>query len=148
MEPSRILELISPCGLYCGGCPLFQACTDKALAERLAKNRGVSVDKVPTCYGCRAEKGEMSFIGEPVCSTYKCITEKGLHFCYECADFPCLKLAPCADRAQEIPHNTKIYNLLLIQKQGLENWAKNAETSRRQYFRGKKPRPGAEIQMP
>jgi len=122
MGGSRMLELVSPCGLYCGGCPLYRARTDKGLAERIAQGLGaeriaqglgVSVDRVPVCLGCRAEEGCVAVVGEPVCATYNCaVNKKALDFCYQCEDFPCLKLAPCADRAQEIPHNSKIYNLL------------------------------------
>lgn len=30
-------ELASPCGLYCGACPLNRAASDRAFAERLAE---------------------------------------------------------------------------------------------------------------
>jgi hypothetical protein len=91
-------------------------------------------------------KGRMAGIGEPVCSTYACTVSQNVEFCYECADFPCLKLAPCADRAGEIPHNTKIYNLLIIKKDGVDAFTQNYRTRIRQYLRGKKPRPGGEIE--
>jgi len=134
---------------------------------------------VPVCLGCRAEEGCVAVVGEPVCATYNCaVNKKALDFCYQCEDFPCLKLAPCADRAQEIPHNSKIYNLLSLQKLGLEGWLKpcadraqeiphnskiynllslqklglegwlkSADSLWGQYFKGKKPRPGDDVQI-
>ena len=105
--------LIAPCGIYCGGCPLFLARTDDDLRQKIAKARGASEDKLVLCAGCRTMRGKVSSSGEAVCSTYVCAISKNVEFCYQCTDFPCLKLAPCADRAQEIPYNTKIYNLLL-----------------------------------
>ena len=87
-------------------------------------------------------------MGEQICETYDCcVNEKGLDFCYRCPDFPCSKLAPCADRATEIPHNTKIYNLLLIQKEGVTSLVEAADNLWRQYFRGKKVRAGAEPRL-
>lgn len=138
--------LISPCGLYCGGCPLFQARTDAALRQRIAEARGVSEDKLVLCAGCRPMKGKVFGLDSPVCETYVCTTGKSLEFCYECPEFPCLKLAPCADRAGDIPHNTKIYNLLLLRKEGVDSFVQNYRTRVRQYLRGKKPNAGADIQ--
>jgi hypothetical protein len=140
-------KLAAPCGLYCGACPLYKAQTDRVLAEKLAPRLGLAVESC-TCSGCRAQKGCVSVMGEPICETYDCcVNEKGLDFCYECTDFPCSKLAPSADRAAEIPHNTKIYNLLLIQRDGAKSLAGVADNLWRQYFRGKKVRAGAEPQL-
>ncbi len=140
-------ELTAPCGLYCGVCPLYQAQADKALAEKLASRRGLPIE-VCKCSGCRPQKGHIVVMGEQICETYECcVKSKGFGFCYQCPDFPCSKLAPCADRAAEIPHNTKIYNLLLIQKEGVESLAKVADKLRHQYFRAKKVRPGGEPQL-
>ncbi len=148
MSNTDMLKLIAPCGLYCGGCPLYRARSDKALAERIAQRMGVSADRVPICLGCSAQEGRIAVVTEPVCSTYNCaVSEKGLEFCYQCDQFPCLKLAPCADRAQEIPHNSKVYNLLLLQKLGIEKWLQQGDTLWKQYWQGKKPRPGADIEV-
>ncbi|MGA7677494.1 MAG: DUF3795 domain-containing protein [Dehalococcoidia bacterium] len=140
-------KLVAVCGLYCGACPVLRASGDKALAERIAQARDIPVERV-SCRGCRAEKGRIKLMGEPVCPTYTCCVEqKGLQFCYECADFPCLKLAPCADKAQLLPHNTKVYNLVLLQKLGLEKWLQMAPQLWSQYFRGKKERGGDNLKV-
>ncbi|MFH1031904.1 MAG: DUF3795 domain-containing protein [Chloroflexota bacterium] len=87
-------------------------------------------------------------VGGNACENDVCAVEnKRVKYCYECENFPCLKLAPCVDRASEIPHNTKIYNLLLLKKEGADALIKNDRNRRRQYFRGKKPKAGSDIQI-
>jgi len=144
---AEVEELVAPCGLYCGACPIYKAQTDRVLAEKLAPRLGLPIEAC-ACLGCRGQKGRVRVMGEQICETYDCcVNEKGLDFCYQCPDFPCSKLAPCADRAAEIPHNTKIYNLLLIQKNGVDSLAEIADNLWRQYFRAKKVRAGGEPQV-
>ena len=142
---SESIELATPCGLYCGACTVFKARGDTARTEKIAQAMGIPVEQV-NCRGCRAEKGLIKFMGEP-CPTYECLAQKGLQFCYECEDFPCLKLAPCADKAQSLPHNTKIYNLVLLQKLGFQKWLPIAQQTWRRYFTGKKEHGGAELKV-
>ena len=140
-------RLTAPCGLYCGACPCYKAQANRDLAEKIASRLELAVEDC-ICSGCRTQRGRIGVMGEPVCETYDCcVDKKRLDFCYQCSDFPCSKLAPCAERAAEIPHNTKIYNLLLIQKEGVESLAKNADNLHRRYFRGSKVRPGGEPQL-
>ena len=140
-------KLVAPCGLYCGACPVFVASSNSTLAQKIAQTLGISVEQV-NCPGCRAQKGHISIMGEPVCPTYHCcIEQKELQFCYQCEDFPCLKLAPCVDKAQILPHNTKVYNLVLLQKLGVEEWLHRAPQLQRQYFKGKKERGGDELKI-
>ena len=139
-------ELFAPCGLFCGVCPWYRAQHDEVLAKKLAARLNLPVEAAH-CPGCRAVKGLAPVMGGQVCENYDCATRKGVDFCYQCDEFPCPKLAPCADRAAEIAHNTKIYNLLLIQKKGTKALAKEAPALRRRYFEGKKTRPGGEPQL-
>jgi len=75
--------------------------------------------------------------GTEPCSVYKCITEKNIDFCCDCDGFPCDNLHPCADKASERPHNTRVFNLCQIKKMGLEDWAQNkAKGVRDTYFKG------------
>ena len=72
------------------------------------------------------------------CNVFRCTRDKGLRFCYECADFPCDYLHPYADMALQRPHNTKVFNLCLIKKMGLESWAQTkAKRVKDTYFKGK-----------
>ena len=141
--------LISPCGLHCGHCPLYQARADEVLRKKIAERQGIPIEKVLVCNGCRPSQGKVpSLGGNSACDTFVCaVNERGIEFCYECDDFPCLKLAPCADRAQEIPHNTKVYHLVLLQKLGIDAWLDRYESLSKQYRRGKKPQAGGDIQL-
>jgi hypothetical protein len=73
------------------------------------------------CDGCRSQSGAIKNLGrqEP-CNVYNCIDQKGVAFCFACGDFPREHLHPYANRASEVLHNTKVFNLCLIKKMGLE----------------------------
>ena len=111
----------APCGIFCKRCP------------------GV---KAFGCKGCREVKGQLHNF--PTCKTYKCVTDKGYEFCNECGDFPCEKLQPIVNFEIFTPHNSKVYNLVMIQKLGLEEWDKICEDKTRLYYQGKKARYGGD----
>lgn len=111
----------APCGIYCKRCPGVQAYN---------------------CKGCRTHEGQI--LDFPVCKTFQCITEKGHDFCYECSDFPCEKLQTIVNFEIFAPHNSKIYNLLMIQKLGLSEWDKICEEKSDLYYKGKKVKYGGD----
>jgi len=130
--------MTAPCGLDCFNCPVYLARENERLREAIAKSMDIPFEQA-VCRGCRDEKGTIAFLGmtEP-CNVYKCIEKKDISFCCDCSDFPCDHLHPYADKASERPHNTKVFNLGLIKKMGLEAWAKEkAKNVRDTYFRGK-----------
>ena len=129
-------ELVTPCGLYCGACPLFMASKDEKFAEAIASKHNIPIE-LAQCIGCRPAKGVPTPCRGNKCATYTCAEEKGLFTCGECEEFPCDKLAPAADKAGVIPHNTKIYNLLLIKKGGLEAWIEKVAALQNRYYTGK-----------
>lgn len=126
--------LTAPCGLYCGECVAYRAKDDPALLESLVE-RGLPREKLP-CPGCRLGKGNCPALGCD-CETYVCAESRGVEFCHECAEFPCAKLNPAADRANALPHNIKIYNLCCIKHQGLAEWLRRAPEIHKRYFQGK-----------
>jgi hypothetical protein len=126
--------LEAPCGIHCGLCPLNQAIKDENMKARLAERLNRPPDKV-TCTGCRSIDGHCPVIGEQ-CATWICSKEKGIEFCYECPDFPCIKLMPCADRAPTIPHNIKIYSLALRKAKGAYVWEKEIKEAYKLYYQG------------
>ena len=131
-------ELTAPCGLDCFNCPMYRAARDDEYREKLAVRMGLPPDKAK-CEGCRAEDGAPDFLGwsEP-CGVYQCITKKGLELCCDCDEFPCDYLHPYADRAAEVPHNTKVFNLCLIKKLGFDKWAEEkASEVKQKYFKAK-----------
>ncbi|MFC1999032.1 DUF3795 domain-containing protein [Chloroflexota bacterium] len=136
------IQMTAPCGLDCFNCTNYLANEDEEARKRLerdAKINGVPVE-VMLCKGCRNQKGvlnshELFFNRTGPCYAYKCTGEKNIDFCYECNEFPCDHLHPHADRSNQLPHNTKVFNLCLIKKMGLENWAKNkAAAVHKDYF--------------
>jgi len=130
--------MTAPCGLDCFNCPVYLANENAGLRAAIAKRFNIPVEKA-VCQGCRHENGAIGFLGmtEP-CNVYKCIDKKEIDFCGDCEDFPCEHLHPYADLAAERPHNTKVFNLCLIKKMGVENWAETKSKSVRDtYFSGK-----------
>jgi hypothetical protein len=132
------LQMTAPCGIDCFNCPVFLAQDNEDLRMKIAKNMGIPPDEA-VCRGCRSQKGTIPFLkmAEP-CQVYRCISEKGIDFCYDCSEFPCDYLHPYADQASQRPHNTKVFNLCLIKRIGLESWATTkAKSVKDTYFKGK-----------
>jgi len=130
--------MTAPCGLDCFNCLMYLANENEDLRTKIAEYRGIPLEQA-VCQGCREEAGKPDFLNwtEP-CNVYRCITKRKLDFCYQCSDFPCDNLHPYADRASEVPHNTKVFNLCLIKKMGLESWAKTkAKDVKHTYFKEK-----------
>ncbi len=134
MNENNNQTLVAPCGIDCGLCECHTAKDNPALMNYLV-SAGVRRDRLP-CDGCRAIKGACPVL-EAECETYRCITDRNLQFCYECTDFPCSRLNPAADRAQQLPHNTKVFNLCYIQRQGLDKFRERASDIKQRYFKGK-----------
>lgn len=129
--------MTAPCGLDCFNCPMYLANENQELRKKISQKMGLPYEDA-VCKGCRDQNGTIPFLGmtEP-CNVYKCIKKKGLQFCSDCPDFPCDHLHPYADKASLVPHNTKVFNLCLIKKMGLESWAKNkAKNVKDTYFKG------------
>jgi len=117
---------------------MYLANENEELRTKISENLGIPFEQA-ICKGCREEAGSPDFLSwtEP-CNVCRCITERKLDFCYQCSDFPCDHLQPYADRASEVPHNTKVFNLCLIKKMGLESWAKTkARDVKHKYFKEK-----------
>jgi hypothetical protein len=132
------LQMTAPCGLDCFNCPVHLAKDNQDLRMKIAQNLGIPPEKA-VCQGCRSENGTIAFLNmtEP-CNVYRCIEKKDINFCFDCSDFPCDHLHPYAESAAQRPHNTKVFNLCLIKKKGLESWAETkAKGVRDTYFKGK-----------
>ena len=130
-------QMTAPCGLDCFNCDIYLAGEDEALRARLAKAFGVSPEKI-ACKGCRNEDGTIAMANmKESCRVYKCISKKGIDFCFECSGFPCDNLHPYADGAGRRVHNTKVFNLCLMKRMGVENWATTkAKSVTDTYFKG------------
>ncbi len=117
----ELLKWDAPCGIYCKKCP------------------GI---KVYSCKGCREQQGQVKNF--PICKTYECVIGKGYNFCYECDEFPCEKLQPIVNFEIFMPHNSKIYNLLMIKKLGISKWNEICEEKANLYYKGRKVKYGGD----
>jgi predicted RNA-binding Zn-ribbon protein involved in translation (DUF1610 family) len=84
---SANLDLLAPCGLYCGVCAILIADRDDnaKFKERLAGVYGVSPDDLH-CKGCLSDD---VFPYCRMCPIKTCTREKGIDGCHQCDDFPC-----------------------------------------------------------
>jgi len=131
-------NLIAPCGLVCGDCPMHLAKESPGLKISLSDKLGIAVEDV-ACGCCREEEGITSCkeTSSP-CHVFTCSREKGVQYCCECTEFPCERYQPYADGANIVPHNLKMYNLGLIKKLGIDEFvAQFAKKTRESYFKGK-----------
>lgn len=141
--------LVAPCGISCRHCLFYLLKDNPAVADSMV-SLGFSRDKLQHCQGCRPTEGkcpnanctkETLFNSLPAagssCATYTCSVEHGVDFCYECPEFPCVKLQPCADMAKELPHNMKVFYLSFIKHQGLTEFLKKYPELGPRYYFGK-----------
>jgi len=127
-------NMVSPCGVDCGSCGAHIAGNDPVMLEKLL-SLGLKKEDLP-CKGCRALDGRCPTVSGQ-CEHYICARQHGVAFCGECKEFPCQRLHPAADRAGTLLQNMKVFNLCLIQRDGVDCWlAKNADI-KQTYFRGK-----------
>lgn len=135
-------QMTAPCGLDCFNCTFYLADKDPAAMAQIkqwSQEFNIPVD-ILLCNGCRNHDGKIplqkKLYGETFrCAAYECSKNKGIDFCGDCDQFPCDHLHPYADKADTLPHNTKVFNLCLINKMGLEKWAETKAASvRKDYF--------------
>ena len=128
-------HMTAPCGLPCFECYLYLANHSADIRAAVARELAIPEEKA-VCRGCRDEGGKCSHL--PVrCRVYPCAEAKGLHNCSDCSDFPCDYLHPYADNAR-LWHNTKVFNLCLIKKMGVDGWAKDKAKSVLQTYSNEK----------
>jgi hypothetical protein len=125
-------RMTAPCGLPCFACGLYLANSHDRLREIVSEILGIPSEKA-VCKGCRNEEGKCGHLPME-CRLYPCAAERGVEFCHQCLDFPCDYLHPYADRADEVWHNTKVFNLCLMKKMGLDAWARDKAGSVRDVY--------------
>lgn len=160
-------QMVSPCGLNCSNCEIHKEYDGRdprdakaiislmkpffILGAKLSTKKRIQLGMLermlkiprdqPLCKGCRNEDGHCLIHANPgSCKVYLCTKEKGIHNCSECDEFPCKLLYPSATLSDIAPHNTKILNLCLIKKIGLDKWEKeHSEKILHNYFHGEYP---------
>ena len=100
------IELIAPCGLFCGIC-----------ASYLAYSRNIPKKKnqVSHCSGCRPRNKQCAFLKKN-CSR---LLEGKVQFCFECDRFPCERLQHLDQRYRLNYEHSPIDNLEGIKKEGI-----------------------------
>ncbi len=126
--------IISPCGLNCSACPVYTANITPELQEQLAANTPFKAKDID-CAGCKDGNPCIALkLQGKDCPTQNCALDHGVDYCFECPDFPCAYLMPTAAGAETYPHNTKLFNLCLMQKLGIGEWIRKSEQIRDKYF--------------
>jgi len=117
---------------------MYIANEDIKLRADISERLNISLEAA-RCKGCRNEGGAISSLGDSKpCAVFGCTSKRGIAYCYECTDFPCDHLHPYADKASVRQHNTKLFNLCLIKKMGVDEWARSkALNVKKTYFNGK-----------
>lgn len=129
-------QMTAPCGLDCFNCIGYLANEDPQKLSEISKALDITMEQAEqaVCKGCRNQHGKIPFIPME-CNVFPCAQKKNVDFCCDCKEFPCDYLQPYADQAAKVPHNTKVFNLCLIKKLGVETWAKDkAKSVRQKYF--------------
>ena len=126
------LNKVGPCGTACSHC--LAAKDDPAVISFLIQ-KGFPKEVLP-CKGCRAIDGHCpspSLKGKQ-CGIYLCAKKKDITFCYECSEVPCDRLMPSEKIGNYRYHNMKCFNLMYIQKQGLDAFCENVDKQQNMYF--------------
>ena len=85
-------EMISPCGMDCGECPIFKAANDSDFAEALAEGwrKTTHPNAEAGWFKCQGCHGDDALVwGEDCAMRNCCLKERKLANCSFCPDFPC-----------------------------------------------------------
>ncbi len=119
------LELLAPCGIYCGVCDMREAhitgntAAQQKIAEWLVANAGVECKASDiVCESCR---GPLDRHWSPDCRILACARERNVRLCVECDDWEtCETIAEFHARPQ---YQGALRNLERIREIGIEGWA-------------------------
>ena len=107
-------QLIAPCGMNCGLCANYLAMKHNLKKQGFAKKY---------CPGCLPRGKNCTFMSNS-CD----LLGKGLvRFCYECGDFPCVRLKAIDKRYRTKYHMSMIDNLIFIKEHGTGSFLEKEE---------------------
>jgi hypothetical protein len=111
-------KLAAVCGLFCPSCSLFIGTVeDPELLKTMSKRIQHPIEEVE-CHGCRSEK--RAYYCNDNCKMTKCAAEKGIDFCAECSEYPCVELK---NFQSEMPHRIELWeSQKRIKEAGYEKW--------------------------
>jgi hypothetical protein len=100
--PVRKYPTVGACGLDCSLCPRYYTV-------------GTS-----RCPGCCGPDFWQKHPGSPILTC--CVRRKGLEFCSDCSDFPCLKFIDVDKYDSFLTHQKMVSNLNFIKKHGVKKF--------------------------
>ncbi len=104
-------ELIAPCGMNCALCSAYLAYT-----HRIPRKRG----KINHCQGCLPRNKRCAYLRKH-CSP---LSSDSIRFCFECKNFPCVRLTQIDGRYRKNYGISFIENLETIRDRGLDRFLK------------------------
>lgn len=133
MDPNKT-SLAGICGIYCGDCPSYLAPRqgDSARLEEMARDQGREVEEV-VCQGCLSNRVAAACRG---CAAgfRDCAAEKGVTWCFQCAEFPCDRLRdfiPVHVVNGIVHHRRIVENLEFMRESGVEAWVEREDAAGR-----------------
>lgn len=105
-------EILGYCGLYCGGCPVYQ---NSKKEKPMKDEKG----KPMLCNGCNS-----SITTEwcTICSIKTCNRNKGHRYCLQCGENPCTIVNDFMNQSQYPYHKEVQGNMKVLEKHGLKIW--------------------------
>jgi hypothetical protein len=109
----RTMEFIQDgyCGLYCGACPDF-----------LDTQAGM----VRKCCGCKSNINNPEWCS--ICNIKSCARERKIDFCYQCGEYPCIKLKSFIEDINYPYHQEVTGYMKIIEREGKDIWAEKMKT--------------------
>jgi hypothetical protein len=122
-------NLVAPCGLYCGACPMYLASQQKdgqkieALHKQFSSgNMKLAVEDL-LCDGCIANGRIASFCRK--CGIRDCASKKTKsQRCSECSDFACSRITGFNNDGM-LHHAEVLENLRQLRGMGIKEWTKH-----------------------
>ena len=111
-------RLAAICGLFCRACSFYLASSeDPARLRKIAGRFQLSAEEME-CHGCRSDK--RGIYCRNYCEFTKCAADKGIDFCGECSEYPCVKLKTFQ---AQMPHRIELWESQeRIKKAGYKRW--------------------------
>jgi hypothetical protein len=124
-------NLVAPCGLYCGACPMYLATTQnsdeklKAMLQQFGAGRSNVNREDFVCEGCLGGGKLASFCRR--CNLRECAAGKpNVTRCSDCPDFPCSKITNFNNDGMR-HHSEVLENLRQIKQMGMKKWTEHEE---------------------
>jgi len=124
------LKVVGICGIYCGTCPSYLAprIGDAQQIKVVAERHGIMEEEV-ACDGCLSNK-VMKTCRICLPGFRGCSAEHGVTWCFECAEFPCDRLARFrgAHMKDGISHHEHVIeDLTAMKERGIREWVKSQQ---------------------